>query len=165
VLSGEGLAAHLTTTRWLLLIAAAFLGAGAALLSGRTRPEGASGDLVTVAGLAAIFAGALSLNGLQLPAVAVPGVTEPSFAGSGGSTFWEAELLVVSLGLIVYGAAAATRGPIYVGALGLLAFIPLAGIDFENLDGGLGGWPAVLLVVAILLLIAGFAPARRRSAD
>jgi hypothetical protein len=162
VLSGEGLAAHLTTTRWLLLIAAALLGAGAAILAGRPRPEGGSGDLITIGGLAAVFAGALSLNGLNTPVPAVPGLSEAA-AGSGGSTFWELELLVVSLALIVYGATAAVRGPIYVGAVGLAAFIPLAGIDFEDLDGSLGGWPVVLLVVSIALLIAGFAPARRRS--
>jgi hypothetical protein len=162
VLSGQGLAAHLTTTRWLLLIAAAFLVAGAAALSGRARPDGGSGDLVTVAGLSAIFAGALSLNGFSTPAIDVTGIVQPTLP-TGGSTFWELELLVVAVGLIVFGATASVRGPVYVGAIGLVAFIPLAGIDFQNLDGSLSGWPIVLLIVAVVLLIAGFAPARRRS--
>jgi len=163
VLSGAGLAAHLTTARWLLLIAAVFLVAGAAALSGRARPDGGSGDLVTVAGLAAIFAGALSLNGFSTPTIDVTGIVQPTIPSGGGSTFWELELLVVALGLIVFGATASVRGPVYVGAIGLVFFIPLAGIDFENLDGSLSGWPLVLLIVAVVLLIAGFAPARRRS--
>jgi hypothetical protein len=163
VLSGQGLAAHITTTRWLLLIAAAMLVAGAAALAGRARPDGGSGDLVTVAGLSAIVAGALSLNGFSTPVVDVSGFAQPTIPTGGGSTFWELELLVVALGLIVFGATASVRGPVYVGAIGLATFIPLAGIDFENLDGSLSGWPIVLLIVAVALLIAGFAPARRRS--
>jgi hypothetical protein len=164
ILSGEGLAAHVTTTRWLLLIAAAMLVAGAAVLADRARPDGGSGDLVTVAGLSAIFAGALSLNGLSTPVVQVSELGAPiAAAGGGSSTFWELELLVVALGLIVFGATASVRGPVYVGAIGLAAFIPLAGIDFENLDGSLSGWPIVLLIIAVALLIAGFVPARRRS--
>lgn len=162
-----GIAAHVTTTRWLLLIVAALLGALAAILASRQRPEGGSSDVLAVAGAAAVGAGAVSLGALNsTPVETIAGIAEPTSA-IGSSTFWELEMLVVSLALVVYGSTASTRGPAYVGALGLVAFIPIVGVDagHVNLDGSLWGWPVVLLVVALGLLAAGAIASNRRAGE
>jgi hypothetical protein len=75
---------------------------------------------------------------------------------------WNVFLLVVSLVLIAYSSRGATRGPGYVGALGLAGFIGLTGLDLVNRfsghkAGGVVGWPLILLIGGGLLTAAGFA--------
>ena len=89
-------------------------------------------DIVTAAGVAAVAAGALTL-------VAAPQFISPvGFGGSASaistSTLWELELVLSSLALVAYGSQAPTRGPVYVGGFGLLAFTLIVGIDLDDPD-------------------------------
>jgi hypothetical protein len=148
------------TIRVLLLIAAALL-LGAGLVLGRRELPGSS-DLITVAGIAAILAGAISLAGLSsgLGSVADTVSSETPAPSQG----WNVYMLLVSLVLIGYGAKSRTRGPGYVGAVGLLVFIGLVGPNIvTRLEGGdlseitsVVGWPLVLLIGGIAALVASF---------
>jgi hypothetical protein len=145
------------TIRILLLLAAAILLAAGLVLGRRERP-GAS-DLITVAGIAAILAGAISLAGLGggLESVAET-VSDESPTPSQG---WNIYMLLVSLVLIGYGAKSRTRGPGYVGAVGLVVFVGLVGFNVvTQLEGGgeataVAGWPLVLLIGGLAALVAG----------
>lgn len=163
----DGIGADVGTLRGLLVVVALILAGVAGLVAMRNRPEGGGGDVVTVAGIAAVAAGAISIGALGGGLATINGV--PSTAGStiGTSTFWEIELVVVSLALVLYGARGPTRGPVYVGGIGLFAFIYLVGLDAGNLnrDGSLLGWPLILLIAAVGLLAIGLLPALRRRPD
>ncbi len=144
------------TVRWLLLVIAAVFVGGALALSRARRPQGS--DLVTVAGLAAVLAGALSLT------LAAASLSQ-SLGSVGGSApkpgqGWNVFLLVVALGLIAYGSRSATRGPAYIGAIGLASFIALTGIDLvsrlKGAGGGVVGWPLILLIGGALALALSF---------
>ena len=68
---------------------------------------------------------------------------------------------MVSLLLIAYGARSLTRGPAYIGAIGLLVFIGVVGQDvvaaFNAEEGrGVVGWPLILLIGGALLAAASF---------
>ena len=146
------------TIRVLLLLAAAILLA-LGLVLGRREAAGAS-DLITVAGIAAILAGAISLAGLSsgFGDVAETVSSDAPTPSQG----WNIYMLLVSLVLIGYGAKSRTRGPGYVGATGLLIFIGLVGANIvTRLEGGdptdIVGWPLVLLIGGIAALVAGFA--------
>src|SRR3954452_1145697 len=158
------------TIRWLLIVLAAIY-VVAAFVLGRRRagdrvaPSYApqASDLITVAGIAAVLAAIYSLG---VAAQTVIG------AGGGGSgplpggvpkpgQGWNVFLLVVSLVLIAYSSRGPTRGPGYVGALGLAGFIGLTALDLVNrLNGdeasGVVGWPLILLVGGAILVAAGF---------
>ena len=116
--------------------------------------------MVTAAGVAAVGAGGLAAVNVFLPPIL--------FAFSGGidtNLFWDLELLVVSLALIAYGAsAAATRGPAYIGAFGLIAFIYIVGFDLDD-DTPSGGivWPLILLAAGVALFALSVLPAIRRG--
>ena len=82
------------------------------------------------------------------------------FARSPG--WMEGWWVVVSLALVGYGARVGARGPAYVGALGLLAFALLVGLELGGLidgdaDGKLVGWPLLLLLGGGAALAAGLA--------
>jgi hypothetical protein len=143
------------TVRWLLLVLAAiYLGVAVALARQR-RPQAA--DLITVAGVAAVLAGALSFAAAAQSSVGSQLSGTAPKPGQG----WNLFLLVVSLTLIAYGSRASTRGPAYVGAAGLLGFIALTGIDLVSRlkgdeAGGVVGWPLILLVGGVLALVLSF---------
>jgi hypothetical protein len=153
IVSG-GLADHISTLRWLLILAAIGL-AGLALFA-----PGRSSEIVTGATLTAVGAGAISVLALygQNPFVTIP--------HADASFFWSLELLVVSLVAVLYGAGGGVRGPVYAGALGLVFFIAIVGLDLahpDSPDGTLLGWPIVLLIVGLGAYLASFAPARGRG--
>jgi hypothetical protein len=159
----DGLGADVGTLRGLLVLAAAIVIALAIVLTGLGLPEGGFGDMVTAAGIVAVLAGAVSL-------AALPGSI--LFAGASGfepqveaSLFWDSWLLLVTLGLLLYGAAAGLRGPVYVGVVGLIAFTYLVGLDADDdtPSGSLLGWPLVLLAGSIVLIAASAIPALRRG--
>ncbi|MGH2987261.1 MAG: hypothetical protein ACRDLO_11340 [Solirubrobacterales bacterium] len=154
----DGLGADAGTLRGLLVLAAVIVLVAGATLGRFGLPEGGFADMVTAAGLAAVAAGAISLIALGdvLFFFAEPEVE--------ASLFWDAWLLLVTLALLIYGALARIRGPAYVGALGLIAFTYLVGLDADDPtpSGSLLGWPLVL-VAALALLVLSALPVLRRT--
>jgi hypothetical protein len=155
----DGLGADAGTLRGLLVLAAAIVIVAGMMLARFGLPDGGFSDMVTAAGLAAVAAGAISLIALGdlFFFFAEPAVE--------ASLFWDAWLLLVTLALLIYGAVAGIRGPAYVGALGLIAFTYLVGLDADDStpSGTLLGWPLVLLVAALGLLVLSALPALRRT--
>src|SRR4051812_32017461 len=146
------------TVRWLLIVLAAiYLGLAVALMR-QGRPQ--ASDLITAAGIAAVLAAALSFAGA---AGALNDTVGSSLSGSAPkpSQGWNVFLLVVSLALIAYESRAPTRGPGYVGAIGLISFIGLTGVDLVNrINGdegrGVVGWPLILLIGGGAAIVASF---------
>lgn len=144
------------TGRAFLLIFAALMLAGAYFLRKMGRPQ--ASDFITVAGITALIAGLLSLSGLadEFNPVAEDDDTRPS-------EFWNVFVLVLSLALIAYGARAPSRGPSYVGAVGLASFVGLTGANVVALANGnfddrekLAGWPLLLLFLGLATLAVSF---------
>jgi hypothetical protein len=150
------------TVRWLLIVLAAIYVVIALVLSRMGRPQ--ASDLITVAGIAAVLAAIISLAGAAQSVISATGSSGASGLSGGvpkPGQGWNVFLLVVSLVLIAYSARGATRGPGYVGALGLAGFIGLTGLDLVNrlngkAGGGVVGWPLILLIGGGLLVAAGF---------
>lgn len=152
-----------TALRWLFLI----IGVALAVAAFRVDREGAreGPELVTAAGVAGLAAGITGLLTLatQLVAGAVASAfgAEPDLGGTQQRQEWDVFLLVLAAALIWYGLRAAWRGPVYVGALTLLAFILSVGAEITALfsgeapSGDLVGWPLLLLVVGGAALLAG----------
>lgn len=111
-------------------------------------------ELVTGAGVAAVAAGAISIGAIagRIP-FADPPATEASL-------LWDVWLLVASLALIGFGAWVSSRGPAYVGAVGILFFVLIVGFDLddESPAGKLLGWPLIVLVLGALAFLASLAP-------
>ncbi len=168
-LLSEGLGGDFGTLRGLLVVIALILLAIAAVVSVRGRPEGGGTDVVTAAGLAAVGAGAITLAtivvGPFFVSPGVPGSTVDSPFDT--SVFWDLELLVASLGLLLYSGVSGFRGPGYVGALGLLSFIYVVGGDLDDSSpaGKVVGWPLILLLIGAALLVWSVLPALRRTPD
>jgi hypothetical protein len=146
------------TLQWLLVVLAVIYFVVAIVLGRAGRPQ--SLDLITAAAVAAVLAAVLTFAGL---AGSFSGVSASSLPGSvpKPSQGWNIFLLVVSLAAIGFGSRGPTRGPSYIGALGLGAFIALVGIDVvHRLSGGdsngVVGWPLILLIGGAALLVAGF---------
>lgn len=161
----DGLAGDFGTFRGVCMVIAAGLAAGAFALATRTdrlRDRHAPTELVTAAGLAFLLgAGLLSFTG-------IPGaglINDPSGLSSGGegatpSLFWDLVLLLGSLVLVAFGAVVGARGPVYVGAIGLLIFAALVGLDLDD-DSPAGkviGWPLILLLAAAAAFAASLVP-------
>src|SRR3954453_10065376 len=145
----------INTGRALLLIFAALLLAAGIALRTADRPQAA--DFITIAGVTAVLAGLLSLSGLA-------NQFDPVSDNNAKPTeTWNVFILIVSLALIGYGARAPSRGPSYVGALGLAVFVGLTGSNIVALARGhaddrekLAGWPLLLLLVGIAAVAASF---------
>jgi hypothetical protein len=163
ILSG-GVGAHWGIYRGLLGILAIGLLA-AALYMWRTNPGGdevagsataPSGDLglwkaselLTGAGIAAVLACGLGITALG-NLNPLSGSTPPIQT----SNFWDVMLLLVSLGLVAIGSQIGPRGPVYIGAIGLVLFLLIAGLDLNNTPPHpfkLGIWPWVLLIGGLI---------------
>jgi hypothetical protein len=146
------------TLQWLLVVLAVIYFVGAIVLGRAGQPQ--SLDLITAAAIAAVLAAALTFAGL---AGSFSGVSASSLPGNvpKPSQGWNIFLLVVSLAAIGFGSRGPTRGPSYVGALGLGAFIALVGVDVVHRisgggSGGVVGWPLILLIGGAAVLVAGF---------
>ncbi len=151
--------------RWTLLSGGAvlMLGAGAINLAGLA----GSAEIATAGGLGMVAAG---LQGVLVGSFATFISEEPQgplHVDGAQTTGWNAYLLIVSLALAWGGTRARLRGPAYVGAIGLLAFLLSVAGQLTRVEAGhepshsLLGWPLVLL----LLGIAGLsAPLLRRRA-
>jgi hypothetical protein len=163
LLSG-GIGAHWGVYRGLLGLIAIGLLAGA-LYMWRSNPGGdevaetataPSGDLglwkaselLTGAGIAAVIACALGITAI--------GNLNPLGGGTPPiqtTNLWDILLLLVSLGLVGLGSQIGVRGPVYVGGIGLLLFLVIAGLDLNSSPPHpfkMGIWPWVLLVLGLV---------------
>lgn len=158
----DGISADIGTFRGLLgIIAIILLAAG--LYLWRTNPgpddpaataiEGTgdrglwkASELLTGAGIAAVIACSLGISS----AANLSPLPVTDFQVIETNWFWDVALLVISLGLVSLGSLIGVRGPVYVGGIGLLLFLGIAGLDL-NEDSpdpeSLGVWPIVLLVL------------------
>jgi hypothetical protein len=148
-----------TAFRWLLLILCAIYLAIAFALRERDAPQ--APEFVTAAGIAGVLVGTIGVfaaGGEAIGALFFGGAPEP---GEGQSFVWDLFLLLFSLVLVAYGAAAHARGPAYVGFIGLLAFAILQGaevnalIEGEQPDSSVAGWPLILLLLGAAALALG----------
>jgi hypothetical protein len=160
----NGVGADAGTLRGLCMVAAFLLVAGAWLLERRRGDGEESVELVTAAGLIFLLgAGIVSLagviGGIFMQSTGVPADT----GGAEPSVFWDIVLLSGSLVLIGAGSVVDSRGPIYVGALGILIFVSLVGgdLDDDSPAGKVIGWPLILLVLALLAIAASLVALRR----
>ncbi len=169
LLSG-GIGAHWGVYRGLLgMIALGLLAGG--LYLWRTNPGGdevaatantpggdlglwKASELLTGAGIAAVIGCALGITAL--------GNLNPFGTGTPPietTNAWDILLLIVSLGLIAIGSQIGVRGPVYVGAIGLLLFLVIAGLDLNSTPPHpfkLGIWPWVLLGFGVISLGLSF---------
>ena len=120
---------------------------GIALWRARDDEEGlfAFSELFTGAGIAAVLACAFGITSVtSLIPIPLPG-----FTGIETNNLWDVLLLLVSLGLISVGSLIGTRGPVYIGAIGLFLFLLIVGLDL-NSDSpdptSLGIWPLLLVI-------------------
>lgn len=162
LLGDEGIAGHFGTYRGLLGILAIILLAGALYLWREDRDVRVTGtavndggdqglwkasELITGAGIAAVFACSLGISSVTQffgGPFGVPQVTVVETAQT-----WDILLLVISLGLVGLGSTIGTRGPAYVGAIGLFFFLLIVGLDLNDETpepNKVGLWPIILLV-------------------
>jgi hypothetical protein len=122
---------------------------------------GIFGEFVTGAAIAGVIAGAL--GAAKLAALSNPFIDVSNVSSKFG---WEIVLLVVSLAAVAYGSRAATRGPAYVGGIGLFLFLLVAGLDLNDSSpsGSIVGWPLILLIVGLVALGASMRPGAGASA-
>ena len=148
-----------TAFRWLLLVLCLVYAAVAFALRDRGAPQ--APEFVTAAGIAAVSVGLIGvIAGAGEAFGALFFGAEPT-EGEGQSFAWDVWLLLISLGLVAYGAVVHARGPAYVGFLGLLAFAILQGAEVNALlegdepDSSFLGWPLILLLIGAAGLAAG----------
>jgi hypothetical protein len=169
-LLSDGITAHWGAYRGLLGVLAIGLLA-AALYVWRTNPGGdelgetaispggdlglwKASELLTGAGIAAVVACSLGITAI--------GALNPLSTGTPPietSNFWDVMLLIVSLGLVGIGAVIGARGPGYVGGIGLLLFVLIAGLDLNSDQPNpfkFGIWPWVLIVLGLITLGLSF---------
>jgi hypothetical protein len=111
-------------------------------------------ELLTGAGIAAVIACSLGITAL--------GNLNPLGSGTPPietTNVWDVLLLIVSIGLVAIGAQIGVRGPVYVGAIGLVLFLVIAGLDLNSTPPEpfkLGVWPWVLLGLGVIGLGLSF---------
>ncbi len=168
----DGIGAHYGIYRGLLGLLSIGLLAGALwvwrnnpggdqVAASATRPAGdlslwKASELLTGAGIAAVLACSLGVTAvLELLSPFGSGAVAPI----GTSNFWDVLLLLVSIGLVAIGSQIGTRGPVYVGSIGLLFFLLIAGLDLngdppEPFQMGL--WPWILLILGVAAIALSF---------
>lgn len=110
-------------------------------------------ELITGAGISAVIACSLGISSI-LQLAGPLGFTQFTVVETSNS--WDVLLLVISLGLVGLGSTIGTRGPAYVGAIGLFLFLFIVGFDLNDDSpepNNLGLWPILLLVGGGLLLV------------
>ena len=126
---------------------------GDEVASSATTPSGDLGlwkasELLTGAGIAAVIGcslGIASIGNLNPLGTGTPPIQT--------TNLWDILLLLVSLGLVGIGSQIGTRGPVYVGGIGLALFLLIAGLDLNNNPPHpfkMGVWPWVLLVLGLI---------------
>jgi hypothetical protein len=170
ILSG-GLGEHFGTFR-LLLIAIALALLAAAYLVNRREPLRRfrrdrldatpaerwlrAQDLVTGAAIACIGLGAIALPSFLVGAAPLVTASAPS-----PSLLWDVVLLVGSLLAVVWGVTFASRGPAYIGGLGLFLFLFEVGLEAGVADRSstILGWPLILAIAGAALFAVTALPA------
>jgi hypothetical protein len=148
-----------TAFRWLLLFLCFVYAAVAFALRDREAPQ--APEFVTAAGIAAVLVGLIGVAEGAGDAIGALIFGSSPAGGEGQSFIWDIWLLVISLGLVAYGAVVHARGPAYVGFFGLLAFAILQGAEVNALlegdrpDSSFVGWPLVLILLGAAALAAG----------
>lgn len=171
LLGDEGIAGHFGTYRGLLGILAIILLAVGLYLWRENRDSHvvhtgvtAGGDqglwkaseLLTGAGIAAVIACSLGISSIA-ELVSPFGIAEITVVET--SKVWDVLLLLVSLGLVGLGSTIGTRGPAYVGAIGLGLFLLIAGLDLDDDSpepDKVGMWPWILIVLGALAAALSF---------
>jgi len=157
----DGLFGDLETLRGLLIAyAVAILALGVFLW----RRGGRNGvwqfsETLTAAGIAAVAATlVISLTGPTAEGLqeAFSPLGGESSGGDDPTTLWDVAGLLVSLALIVSGALIGLRGPVYVGAIGLVLFAIIAGqnlaADPDDRENGFFWWPALLIGLGVVAI-------------
>lgn len=172
LLGDEGIAGNFGTYRGLLgILAIALLAIGLYLWrsgddsrvtdtgveSGGDQGLWKASELLTGAGIAAVIACSLGISSI-FQAVGPLGLFEFNVVET--ANHWDVALLVISLGLVGLGSTIGTRGPVYVGAIGLLLFLFIVGLDLnegaEAQPDKVGLWPIILLVGGgLFVLLSG----------
>jgi len=166
LLGDEGIAGHFGTYRGLLgILSMILLGVGLYLWrrndDAHVRATGVetagdqglwkASELLTGAGIAAVIACSLGISSI-VQTLGPLGLFEFTFVET--ANHWDVLLLLVSLGLVGLGSTIGTRGPVYVGAIGLFLFLFIVGFDLnegEEADpSNLGVWPIILVVLGAL---------------
>jgi hypothetical protein len=149
ILGGQGINGHIGTYRGLLGVLAILL-----LIAGirvwRATADKEEGmrkfsEFFTGAGIAAVIGCGLGISTF-LSLFPIPFTSGNPI---GTSALWDVLLLVVSLALVGIGTNMGARGPVYVGAIGLLLFLFIAGLDLNSKPPHptkLGLWPLVLII-------------------
>jgi hypothetical protein len=136
-----------TAFRWLLLLLCLIYAGVAVVLMERDAPQ--APELVTAAGLAAVLVGVIGVFAEAGDVIGPLFFGASAGEGQGQSFVWDVWLLLVSLGLVAYGAMAHQRGPAYAGFIGLVAFSILQGaeanalLEGEEPDSSFVGWPLI----------------------
>jgi hypothetical protein len=169
-LLSDGIGANFGIWRGVLGILAIMLLAGALYLwrqESASRVEGTAvgedgdrglwkaSELVTGAGIAAVLACSLGISSIATFLDPL-GVVEFRVVETGAH--WDVLLLLVSLGLVAIGSSIGTRGPVYVGAIGLFLFLLIAGFDLDDDSpepDKLGIWPIVLIAAGLIGIALG----------
>lgn len=161
-LLADGVFGDVGTMRGLLVVIAVILLGGAFALRFTDFAEEAlerGNEVITAAGIALVIAGGVSIASIASLLVAPVDFAPVAEA----SIFWDAFLLVVSLALIAWGTRFGVRGPVYVGAVGLLFFVYIVGLDLddESPEGKILGWPLLLVVLGLLSFALSVLPGDR----
>jgi hypothetical protein len=160
----DGITAHWGTYRGLLGILSIGLLAGALYLwrtnpggddraASATGPEGDLGlwkasELLTGAGIAAVVACSLGITSV----VSLNPFASTSIEPIDTNNLWDILLLLISLGLVGIGSQVGTRGPVYIGAIGLFFWLLIVGLDLNGDPPHpfkMGVWPYILLVLGL----------------
>lgn len=153
------------TFRGLCMIATLLLVAGAWMLEKRGREGSEAGEVVTAAGVIFVIGAGLVGLGGPIQGAFYGSFGAPAIGAPTPSLFWDLVLIGGSLALIGAGNLVAIRGPVYVGAAGILVFIISVGLDLDDDSpaGKIIGWPLILLVAATAAIAASVIVSRGNS--
>lgn len=161
----DGVFEDLDLLRALLLAYAVAMVIGGIFLWRRDRRDGLwqGSELLTAAGIAAVAATlVMSLTGPAAEGIAnaFPFGGAEGKGGEDPTALWDIAGLLVSLFLIVSGALIGLRGPVYIGAIGLVLFAVIVGqnldADPNDRENGFFWWPALLIAGGVVALGLSF---------